>query len=154
MSAVKRAYHTDGTLPQKGEVWVYGSNTAGVHGAGAAKVAYHLFGARMGQAEGLVGQSYGIPTRIYRGRSNLVTLDVAAIIENISRFCEFTHEHPEQSWWVTGIACGRAGYNPSQIASNFKTAINCSFPLEWKTYLDGIPSSENTFWPSPHSDGY
>lgn len=32
-------FHQDGTLPQNGEIWVFGSNLAGIHGAGAAKVA-------------------------------------------------------------------------------------------------------------------
>lgn len=30
-------FHRDGTLPQNGEVFVFGSNLAGIHGAGAAK---------------------------------------------------------------------------------------------------------------------
>ena len=136
MEAIRRAYHTDGTLPKRGEILVFGSNTAGVHGAGAAKVAYHLFGAQMGHAEGLLGQSYGIPTRVYRGRTSLATLDLSDIVENIKRFCNFTHEHSELSWWVTGVACGYAGYNASQIAPHFKMAINCSFPLNWREHLE------------------
>lgn len=38
-------FHRDGTLPQNGEVFVFGSNLAGIHGAGAAKVALQKFGA-------------------------------------------------------------------------------------------------------------
>ena len=44
------------------EVFVFGSNLAGMHGGGAAYIAYKKFGARMGQGVGLQGQSYGIPT--------------------------------------------------------------------------------------------
>lgn len=44
------------------EIFVFGSNLAGAHGGGAARVAYNKFGAVWGQGVGLQGQSYGIPT--------------------------------------------------------------------------------------------
>ena len=44
------------------EIFVFGSNLSGMHGGGAAWVAYRKFGAIMGQGVGLQGQSYGIPT--------------------------------------------------------------------------------------------
>ena len=47
---------------QPGEIFVFGSNLKGMHGGGAAYIAYRKFGAIMGQGVGLQGQSYGIPT--------------------------------------------------------------------------------------------
>ena len=44
------------------EVFVFGSNLAGMHGGGAARVAYERFGAVWGRGVGLQGQSYAIPT--------------------------------------------------------------------------------------------
>ena len=44
------------------EVFVFGSNLAGMHGGGAAYVAFRQFGAVMGCGVGLRGQSYAIPT--------------------------------------------------------------------------------------------
>ena len=44
-----------------GEVFVFGSNLSGMHGGGAARVAYEKFGAVWGQGTGLQGRSYGIP---------------------------------------------------------------------------------------------
>ena len=44
------------------EVFVFGSNLAGAHGGGAARLAYNRFGAVWGQGVGLQGQSYAIPT--------------------------------------------------------------------------------------------
>lgn len=41
-------FHTDGTLPMAGDIFVFGSNLAGRHGAGAAKVAAAQFGAKFG----------------------------------------------------------------------------------------------------------
>lgn len=44
------------------EVFVFGSNLAGNHAGGAARVARERFGAIMGQGVGMQGQSYAIPT--------------------------------------------------------------------------------------------
>ena len=44
------------------EIFVFGSNLAGAHGGGAARLAYNRFGAVWGQGVGLQGQSYAIPT--------------------------------------------------------------------------------------------
>ena len=44
------------------EIFVFGSNLAGAHAGGAARVAVEKFGAVMGQGVGLQGQSYAIPT--------------------------------------------------------------------------------------------
>ena len=47
---------------KENEIFVFGSNLAGAHGGGAARIAYEKFGAIWGQGVGLQGQSYGIPT--------------------------------------------------------------------------------------------
>ena len=44
------------------EIFVFGSNLAGYHGGGAARIARENFGAVWGQGVGLQGQSYAIPT--------------------------------------------------------------------------------------------
>ena len=49
-------FHKDKTLPTRNEIFVFGSNLAGIHGAGAAKVALK-FGARYGHGIGLYGLS-------------------------------------------------------------------------------------------------
>ena len=47
---------------KENEIFVFGSNLAGMHGGGAARIARLHFGAVMGQGIGLQGQSYAIPT--------------------------------------------------------------------------------------------
>ena len=44
------------------QVFVFGSNLSGRHGKGAAKTALG-WGAKWGQAKGLQGKTYGIPTK-------------------------------------------------------------------------------------------
>jgi hypothetical protein len=137
MTELQRTYHIDGTLPKNGEFLVFGSNTAGVHGAGAAKVARFLFNARLGDAEGLTGKSYAVLTRRYdKATKSLVTLSLKDVEASVSRFCKFTKEHPDMKWWVTGVGCGHAGFSARQIAPLFREAINCSFPSEWKEHLE------------------
>ena len=50
------------TSLEPNEIFVFGSNLRGMHGGGAAYIAYRKFGAIMGQGVGLQGQSYAIPT--------------------------------------------------------------------------------------------
>lgn len=93
----------------EGEVFVFGSNGMGMHGAGAAAVAVRKFGAKFGQAEGLQGRSYAIDT-----------MDgFEAMAEQVLRFVEFAREHPELRFLVTEIGCGIAGYTPEEVAPLF-----------------------------------
>ena len=46
---------------QSNEIFVFGSNLAGQHGGGAARLAYQKFGAVWGQGVGLQGQAVWRP---------------------------------------------------------------------------------------------
>ena len=94
------------------EIFVFGSNGGGAHFGGAAATAANKFGAIMGQAEGLQGQSYAINT--------MDGIDV--MCEQINRFIEFAAKHPELTFYVTEIGCGIAGYTPEQIGPLFEKA--------------------------------
>ena len=66
-------------------IFVFGSNTAGRHGLGAAKVALSRFGALYGQGYGLQGNSFGIPTKDHMLR--VLPLGVIKIyVENFKDF--------------------------------------------------------------------
>jgi len=131
-------FHKDGTLPQNGEIWVFGSNLAGIHGAGAAKVAMMKYGAQYGRGEGYqsaeVGkESYAIPTK----DNNIRTLPLSEIKVYCDEFIRFTN-HPmvlNRGYFVTRVGCGLAGYKDEDIAPLFKGALNCSFAEEWKPYI-------------------
>ena len=108
------------------EIFVFGSNGEGAHLGGAAAVAVQKFGAIMGQAEGLQGQSYAINTM---GSEE-------EMVEQINRFVEFSKECPELKFLVTEIGCGIAGYTPEQIAPYFKKCPeNVILPETFKTVL-------------------
>lgn len=128
-------FHKDGTLPTNGEIFVFGSNLAGIHGAGAAKVALEKFGAQWGQGQGYQGLSYAIATK----DKDLNPRDLATIAYAIKIFNIGTQisSHANTRWFVTRVGCGLAGFKDEQIAPLFKDAINCSFAESWRPYLEG-----------------
>lgn len=96
------------------EVFVFGSNLKGMHGGGAARVAYDKFGAVWGQGVGIQGQSYGIPTM--HGGTDVIA-------PYVDEFIKYAKQHPEKKFLVTPIGCGIAGFNESEIAPLFKDAV-------------------------------
>jgi hypothetical protein len=101
---------------KKNQVFVFGSNEAGIHGAGAAKLAEQKFGAIMGVGYGLQGQSFGIPTK----DTFIRTLSLDKIEFYIYSFLTEAMEYPDTEFLVTKIGCGLAGYSEDQIANLFK----------------------------------
>jgi hypothetical protein len=138
---VPYSYHIDGTLPRlhEGQVFVFGSNLAGIHGAGAARKAWQLFGARTGVGRGRVGDSYAIPTKDGRHgslRDPSQTLSLLTIEMHVQAFIEHAMWRKDTQFFVTRIGCGLAGWNDSHIAPMFaRSPINCNFAIEWKPYL-------------------
>ena len=124
------------------EIFVFGSNLAGVHGAGAARYARLHHGAIMRQGVGLQGQSYGIPTKDL----NINTLPLEEIAKHVTRFIKFAKEHPEMTFNVTRIGCGLAKLDYNSMASLFKDAPdNCLFDEQWRQYLGNTKNYWGTF---------
>lgn len=99
---------------KKGQVFVFGSNSDGIHNGGAAKTAVKKFGAVMGQGEGLQGQSYAIPS-----------MDgLEALAGHVRTFVAFAKEHPELTFLVTRVGCGTAGYTVGAVAPLFVGAVD------------------------------
>ena len=126
--------HKDGSLPENiKSVFVFGSNLAGNHGAGAALVAKQKFGAIQGEGIGRRGMSYAIPTKDKKIR----TLPRAIVSVYIADFCKYTRDNPCLEFFITRVGCGLAGFKDSDIAPLFKAAnkANCNFPEEWSNFL-------------------
>lgn len=98
----------------KDEIFVFGSNLAGLHTGGAARIAQKKFGAIIGQGAGLQGQSYAIPT---------MQGGVETIRPYVDEFIRFAKEHSEMTFLVTRIGCGIAGFNDAEIAPLFNDAL-------------------------------
>ena len=115
-------------MERSSRIFVFGSNLAGRHGKGAAKYAREFCGAIYGQAEGLQGNSYGIPTKDERLRSR--SLD--DIRQSIERFIQFARENPQYQFNLTPIGCGLAGFRKDQMLPFLKDKPeNVHFTKEW-----------------------
>lgn len=113
------------------EIFVFGSNLAGAHGGGAARIALDFFGAVWGQGVGLQGQSYAIPT---------MQGGVETIKPYVDEFIDFARLHPELKFLVTRIGCGIAGFRDEEIGPLLKDATdveNVILPKEFVEAAEG-----------------
>ncbi|MBR6899860.1 MAG: hypothetical protein IKN29_06175 [Bacteroidales bacterium] len=96
------------------EIFVFGSNSQGSHGGGAAWYAHKNFGAEWGVGEGLTGRTYALPTM--EGPTSLK--------HAVDNFIACAKQHPELTFLVTAVGCGIAGYRPNEVAPLFREATS------------------------------
>jgi hypothetical protein len=112
------------------EVFVFGSNRQGRHGAGAALFARQHYGAVYGVAQGRQGNAYAIVTKELRRDHPPVTLQ--EIAGQIPAFFEHCRQHPQDTFILTKVGCGLAGFNEVEIAPLFADAPdNVQKPEGW-----------------------
>ena len=97
-------FYTGNIVPSPDTIFVFGSNPKGIHGAGSAKVALNSFGAVLGYGEGLMGNSYALPTtnlnmKAYDGytRHSIPKNEIEA---SIRKMFECAKSHPEYKFKV------------------------------------------------------
>jgi len=118
---------------QPGEIFVFGSNTEGRHGKGAAKQALRMFGARWNKAEGLCGSSYALPTVGHR----LSKMPAEQIRVHVERFKEHARCNQQLTYLVTLVGCGLAGHTEAVIGPMFKgSPPNVVLPLEFHQEIE------------------
>jgi len=111
-------------------VFVFGSNLAGRHGKGAALYAREHYGAEYGVGVGRTGNSYAIPTKDFV----LKVLTLNAIGRHLADFIDYAKQHSEDTFMLTPIGTGLAGYSREQIYSllkQFDVPSNVLFTKEW-----------------------
>lgn len=123
-------------------IFVFGSNDAGIHGAGAAKYALDHKGARYGKSYGHHGQSFAIPTKNFI----IETLPVYRVQQYVGGFLAYAAGHQKLNFQVTAIGCGLAGFHHAHIAPMFFEALkNCYFDEAWIPYLGPDANYWGTF---------
>lgn len=118
------------------QIFVFGSNLSGFHGAGAAKTAIDKFGAVLYKPHGLQGKSYAIPTKDKSVRN---TLPIEEIKIYVDQFIEFAKQNQQLEFLVTEIGCGLAGLKPFEIAPLFINAVelkNVHLPEKFWNYIN------------------
>ena len=119
------------------DIFVFGSNLAGHHAGGAARVARQRFGAIEGQGVGLQGQSYAIPT---------MQGGVETIKPYVDDFIEFASNCDQNTFYVTRIGCGIAGFTDEEIAPLFRDALklyNVRLPESFVRVLLNLPADKS-----------
>ena len=149
MNSMHGAYKTNTkTEERRPMVFVFGSNTAGIHGAGAARYALLKHGAIYGKGVGHVGNSYAVTTKGIK-HTNLVgdTLPLVEIQTYVDDFIRYARQHPELDFQVTQLGCGLAGLKPEWIAPMFaKAPENCYFDHAWRPHLPERAGDPYRYW--------
>jgi hypothetical protein len=111
-------------------VFVFGSNLAGRHGAGAALDAVKRYGATYGRGTGFQGRSYAVPTK----DAALRTLPLDHIANSVRELLSIAAAtNPEKVYVVTRVGTGLADYTVRDIAPLFANAPpNCLLPIGWR----------------------
>lgn len=120
------------------DVFVFGSNLQGQHHGGAARTAFNLFGAEWGNGEGPQGQSYAIPT---------MQGPVETIKPYVDRFIDYARECDQNTFYVTRIGCGIAGFTDQQIAPLFDAAYdlyNVRLPRSFSEIIERNRAEKNS----------
>lgn len=122
------------------QIFVFGSNTQGRHGRGAAHYALLNFGAVYGQARGPQGQSYAIVTK------DLTTYKVPSrspeqILLEIKELYKYATEHPELEFLIAYQAnhnnlCGYTSKQLANIFSSLSIPENIVFEEEFSKLLN------------------
>ena len=121
------------TSLDRDEVFVFGSNLAGNHAGGAARVARQRFGAIMGQGVGMQGQSYAIPT---------MQGGVETIKSYVDDFIKLAREWDQTTFYVTRIGCGIAGFTDAEIAPLFAEALDLYNVRLPKSFVDILTAAK------------
>ncbi len=102
------------------QIFVFGSNPEGRHGAGTAKIARMKFGAQYGNGRGIQGQSYALPTKnlkagffeketgITYSKEGYKSISREQIIDNITFLYLYADENPDKEFL---IAYQNQGFN-------------------------------------------
>lgn len=113
-----------GNMPTNG-VFVFGSNTEGRHGLGAADMAARSFGAKYGQARGRQGQSYAIVTKDLTKQLH-PSVNHNDIIKEIKKLYFDAAASQHEDYYIAYRSTGTNlnGYNNQDMAHMFAAASN------------------------------
>ena len=111
-------------------IFVFGSNRAGQHIGGAARLAHEKFGAEMCVGEGLTGQSYAFPTL----DKNMQPVTAFDLLKSKMRLYSWCWSHPEKTFYLTKVGCGIAGFKEEDMQLVFAdnvSVLNLIRPKNW-----------------------
>lgn len=117
----RRTYSGFVTELKDNQVFVFGSNPEGRHGAGAAKAAL-AFGAVYGEGVGMHGQTYAIPTKDLRVTENngMRSISEDDIADSIEELYTVARENPTKEFLINDYTGNNLnGYSGEEMAEMF-----------------------------------
>jgi hypothetical protein len=122
---------------EKNQIFVFGANFSGIHGAGSAKAALQ-FGAIYGKL-GYVGQTWSIVTKDLKKYVH-PSVSVDVIVAQIKELYIFAENHKELDFMIaySGSGTNLNGYTPKQMAEMFSQFVipeNIVFEEEFSKLL-------------------
>lgn len=101
-------------------IFVFGSNTQGRHGKGAAKIAKDIFGAVYGQSFGLQGNSFAIITKDLRKKTH-PSISKSLIRSQILYLYLFAEQNKDKDFYIaySGTRVNLNGYSNLEMAKMF-----------------------------------
>ena len=136
----RKTYKDFITQLKDNQIFVFGSNTQGKHGKGAALLARNKFGAIYGQAEGPQGQSYAIITKDLT-KSVHPSRTKEQIIQQIHGLYEYARNNPDKEFLVaySGTGTNLNAYSNKEMAGMFSSEVipnNIIFEDKFNSLLD------------------
>lgn len=114
------------------QIFVFGSNLAGRHGAGSALEAKLHHGARTGVGDGPAGNSYAIPTK----NCKMSVMPINEIKIYVDTFLRYAEQNPHLDFNVVKIGTGLAGYSDEEMAPLFASRPpNVYLHQDWSSFL-------------------
>lgn len=130
-------------MQHRKSVFVFGSNLAGIHGAGAAKEAFEKYGAVRGQGRGRQGRSYAIPTKDKDIYTALPLTDIEDYVKEFRFHAGVVRG--DNIYILTPIGTGYAGYSHEDMYPLFRDMPdNVMLPYMWaqmKLYNQYYPNA-------------
>ena len=124
-----RTYKGKITALNPNQIFVFGSNTEGRHGRGAARWAHRYAGAVYGVAYGPMGRSYAICTKDLNARLQ-PSIPPDQIVSQIRALYLYALARPKLDFLVaySGTGVNLNGYTPTEMAHMFSEAGEHGYP--------------------------
>lgn len=140
---------------KENEVFVFGSNPEGRHGAGTAKIAKERFGAEYGVGRGVTGQCWALPTKNlkpnYFEKASGITYEVDGfksiskeqIINNIKDLYDYAKDNSDKTFYIayTYEGFNLNGYTGDEMFEMFTSneiPLNIVFNDTFEIKFDGL----------------
>ena len=124
---------------KENQIFVFGSNLRGIHGAGAAALAHRRFGARWDVGEGMTGNCYALPTK----DENIVTRSLNDIQVSVNRFITCARMFRDNDFLLTEVGCGLAGLKVEEIAPLFEDGRHLTNIVWPKSFVNVLSQDHN-----------